>query len=881
MQGVVQRLVDRVRRRALVRAFVHAGVVALAWSVALAMCVGLALRAGGQDVPFVALLLGAWAAAACVSVVSAYRRRWSSGRAAREVDRALGLKDRVSSAVELGSDSRGWGSLVLAEGERAAGGIHPGSVVALHVPMRHVAWAAAGTAAFVSVWMFFPLLNAPAPAAQPEQVSSATTSAASEVVQRILQPPSVEQAGKGEFSEALREEVAALEEELRGGGLDEAGARAKAGEAASRAADELAAAGEQEQDRAAQVRAALARAGEGNAELGSELARAMQRGDVEGAAKAVRDLSRELPRMTEGARQQLEGELAAMEEALSAQGAEVSQNSRGQGEEAGGREGEVDETDAGGDEVFDQAPIPPGTGNDDAAPGERNQQGSADEKEAATPERMSERGSAGENPSQQEAAGDAEALREAVREARESLRNQGPQPASEEAPSSQERKERKDGAAQEEGKTPPSGQQGEQEGIPGESSPGSSGAREPKEAKPASAEKAAGSGEKRAEQEKPAAGEPTRNEKPSSSPASASEQPSTSNPSAPSPSSPSGPAAEGSKEGAGDASSAGVKESSGQDEGTRQRKESTPASGERTPDADGERGAEPDRSASSQRYPGGAKRNTGSQPDDQSGSPPGNGLERLARELQKTADRERGAKRTQEEAARLREQARKLLESASPEERRELERLAREMGKRPDQSQGENEPGEEPSTSDAGGQDSSGEPTPSTSAEGEPRSSGNSEDPATQPGPAPAGDRVQPGRGMRPEVSRRPSDSARQPDPAAPNASTPGAERPSGAGGPGAGDGEGDGGASPTRERPLDPRQSVPVDARRGEGERAIAELESEPGRRTGGPQPALTGAVREAAKGAERSIEQRAVPAQYADLVRRVFKRYVERGKE
>jgi hypothetical protein len=35
---------------------------------------------------------------------------------------------------------------------------------------------------------------------------------------------------------------------------------------------------------------------------------------------------------------------------------------------------------------------------------------------------------------------------------------------------------------------------------------------------------------------------------------------------------------------------------------------------------------------------------------------------------------------------------------------------------------------------------------------------------------------------------------------------------------------------------------------------------------------------VSDAAKGAEQAIEQQNVPGQYSDLVRRVFRRYVER---
>jgi hypothetical protein len=41
---------------------------------------------------------------------------------------------------------------------------------------------------------------------------------------------------------------------------------------------------------------------------------------------------------------------------------------------------------------------------------------------------------------------------------------------------------------------------------------------------------------------------------------------------------------------------------------------------------------------------------------------------------------------------------------------------------------------------------------------------------------------------------------------------------------------------------------------------------------------PTLQQGVSDAAKGAEHAIEQQNVPSQYSDLVRRVFRRYVER---
>jgi hypothetical protein len=47
----------------------------------------------------------------------------------------------------------------------------------------------------------------------------------------------------------------------------------------------------------------------------------------------------------------------------------------------------------------------------------------------------------------------------------------------------------------------------------------------------------------------------------------------------------------------------------------------------------------------------------------------------------------------------------------------------------------------------------------------------------------------------------------------------------------------------------------------------------------SGGVGPSLAGGLTQAARGAQNAIEQQQVPAQYSDLVRRVFKKYVDRA--
>lgn len=80
--------------------------------------------------------------------------------------------------------------------------------------------------------------------------------------------------------------------------------------------------------------------------------------------------------------------------------------------------------------------------------------------------------------------------------------------------------------------------------------------------------------------------------------------------------------------------------------------------------------------------------------------------------------------------------------------------------------------------------------------------------------------------------------------------------------------------------------RSEPVDARRPTGdatqrEQVVAQWLSDapPDRGAAPGRSAMDEAVRSAAAGAERAIEQQVVPPRHAELVRRVFRRYAERA--
>lgn len=74
------------------------------------------------------------------------------------------------------------------------------------------------------------------------------------------------------------------------------------------------------------------------------------------------------------------------------------------------------------------------------------------------------------------------------------------------------------------------------------------------------------------------------------------------------------------------------------------------------------------------------------------------------------------------------------------------------------------------------------------------------------------------------------------------------------------------------------PTETLRVDA---EGERAIGEWMGDRPDEAPGRREAARDGLRRAADGAERAIEQQRVPAEYRDLVRRVFRRYIDHATE
>jgi hypothetical protein len=213
------------------------------------------------------------------------------------------------------------------------------------------------------------------------------------------------------------------------------------------------------------------------------------------------------------------------------------------------------------------------------------------------------------------------------------------------------------------------------------------------------------------------------------------------------------------------------------------------------------------------------------------------GLERLAQQLQQFKKDAQQGQQNLQDAQKLRRQAEEVLKNADPEERQMLDQLARDLAaqNRDRSTEPEQRPLQKPKAGTDEGQ--------------QPRTHG--------------------GEGQRPDEGSQASQA-----PAASPMLGPGGE-------PGSGPGIKNPHRGPVAQPTDVPTQ--PVDARGqakpSPSEHVIADyFNDKVGGRGTFIGPTLQQGVHDAARGAEQAIEQQSVPSQYSDLVRRVFKRYVER---
>lgn len=829
-----------VARRALVRD--------LMMKVGRAMTVACAISLGMVGVEKVWSMPGWWAwatllppgVAVLMAGALAWRGRWTLGRAAAEADAACETRDAIRTALELAErDDDPFARLAVERGERAASEVRADRVVGKVWHGSWMIWPALAVAGALA-WAFVPGMERARRGAEAtrEQIASAVEDVREAVRAVTSQEPA--SGGVRESKESHVEELRALEEELKAGKIDPTSARSRAAEVLQAAAEREAAKLEEARRAAEDAIARLSRAAgssEDEGAKGGELRQALSKGDVRAAAEAIERLRGQSPRLTAEERAKLAKDLEDLATALEAQErAEEKRTTEAPPTgEAGGEAARPEVASERKDVGERRAEREIGESLREASRALREPEPAV--KSAERPE-----GSEGENnkneaiPPKAEKKSDGKAADGAPKgtgeedkehsETKEgSPREAGGKP-SDPAKTSGDRKTN-EGKGNPEPKPGPSGESGSRDPTTGEKKQGEGNTKEDgaertprKDAEPtkgAGSTKEEGAPRGEAREKKPDRDEVKEGK---------GKREDVERPEGRSPA-PDGAKREGRDgEKREETSGPGVQERGGGEKKTlpEARKEGGVEKSEELMDKDGEEkkegGAKPDPSGGMPKLP--EKLPPIPKMSDEA-------LEQLAkrfRDLSKNFERNPAS---QEQVDRLRRQAEQLLEKSTPEQREQLERLAKRLAKEMPTGEEEATPARPDGHGDEVGVDDAGKPA-STRAGGDERAErGRGEG-------GEAGERVAPRRlGPTPEAWRGETDVV---DARAKSQAEDGAPR-------------------------------------------VLAEVinPNGPERRGGRGEGTIGQEIREAAKGAEKALEQQGVPSARSEYIRRVFRKYLEQA--
>lgn len=252
--------------------------------------------------------------------------RWSDLRGAHALDRALGLRDRLGTAMALDAGLTADDAvleLIAQESERVAADARPDRAVAVRFGRS---WAIAAVALGVAagVGFFVPVRGAgraEATAAQREQERQEVSREVNSAIEAIEESLAQELDESG----VSQEELASLEElraELEAGAIEPEDAAAESAAALERAADELDRAGERDTMADQRLRDQLADAAPGDSEWDEApepldaLREAFESGDLERARDAARELMESADRLSPEDRERLARELEELADAI-------------------------------------------------------------------------------------------------------------------------------------------------------------------------------------------------------------------------------------------------------------------------------------------------------------------------------------------------------------------------------------------------------------------------------------------------------------------------------------------------------------------------------------------------------------------------------------
>lgn len=259
------------------------------------------------------VVAGAMIVGLSVAIVLAMRDRWDEPRAARELDRVLGLKDRLSSGLALHESADGFARAAIEAAEATAAEVDPTKAVPVRVPRTHLAWPLVLAGAITALWL--PVVRWDGDATLPPD-RGVIAQAVDQVQQAAAALDQVERAADMPGLDEYAAEIAAIERELESGRSDASGALAQSAKA-------LDAAGRRIEDRAReqaqaieQLRENAARAGGIADERAASLARSIAKGDMEAAAREASRLSAEAATMPAEERERIARGLEEMARAL-------------------------------------------------------------------------------------------------------------------------------------------------------------------------------------------------------------------------------------------------------------------------------------------------------------------------------------------------------------------------------------------------------------------------------------------------------------------------------------------------------------------------------------------------------------------------------------
>lgn len=327
-----RRVAEKTRRRHAASLLIDAAGVALAGGSAIGLAgvlVARALPIARLDPHWPWLIAAPVLASVVVLGMATLARRWTPLRSAQEVDRRLALRDRLGTAIEL-ADRPAPGiepafvALAAQDAERVAAEASPARAVPIAMNRW---WRAGGVLALlaVSAGLWMPPLDLVERQARVRERSRRAIEARESIgeAKALVREAVGESAPIADAASAPElEAIEEIERELAAGRTTPEQARVESARRIQELASRLEARSQEERARRESVREALTLAKPGPGEdqgPASDVAEALREGDLSAAAHAAEQLARDLPRMPAEQRRQVAEELRRLSEALESQ----------------------------------------------------------------------------------------------------------------------------------------------------------------------------------------------------------------------------------------------------------------------------------------------------------------------------------------------------------------------------------------------------------------------------------------------------------------------------------------------------------------------------------------------------------------------------------